>query len=143
MASQKLTDMCLESILWNKDPVELQQEAKEITTNGSVHELLQKLLRAETVIQEHAQREKDKGNESTIGSGMNQGSHRRDMNSSTELTCKPTKSRNTPQRMESEISIKGVKYFICKQKGHMAKSCPEVRKNPARTVVPDLPLLMQ
>ena len=54
MAPQKLTDVCLESILWNKVPVELQREVKEITTDGSVHELLQKLLRAEAVIQERA-----------------------------------------------------------------------------------------
>ena len=38
--------------------MELQREIKEITTDGSVHELLQKLLRAETVIQERARREK-------------------------------------------------------------------------------------
>ena len=54
MAPKKLTDVCLESILWNKGPVELQREVEEITTDGSVHELLQKLLRAETVIQERA-----------------------------------------------------------------------------------------
>ena len=135
MAPQKLTDVCLESILWNKAPVELQREVKEITTDGSVHELLQKLLRAEAVIQERARREKAKGNESTTGSGMNQRSNRREMNSSTELTRKPTETRNTPRRMESEMGIKGVKCFICKQKGHMAKSCPEARKNPARMVV--------
>ena len=48
-------DVCLESLLWNKVPVELQREVKEITTDGSVHELFQKLLRAEAVIQERAQ----------------------------------------------------------------------------------------
>ena len=36
MAPHKLTDVCLESILWNKVPVELQAEVKEITTDGSV-----------------------------------------------------------------------------------------------------------
>ena len=55
MAPQKLTDVCLESILWNKVPMELQQEVKEITIDGSIHELFQKLLRAEAVIQERAQ----------------------------------------------------------------------------------------
>ena len=48
MASDKLTDSTLESILWNKVPVELQKEVKEIT--GSMQELLQKLFRAESVI---------------------------------------------------------------------------------------------
>ena len=135
MAPQKLTDVCLESILWNKVPVELQQEVKEITTDGSVHELLQKLLRAEAVIQERARREKAKGNESTTGSGRNQRSHKRNINSSTELTHKLTETKSIPTRMESEMSVRGVKCFICKQKGHMAKSCPEARKNPARMVV--------
>ena len=71
---EKPTDVCLESILWNKVPVELQREAKEITTDGSVHELLQKLLRAETVIQEHAQQEKTKDNESKSGNSSSPGS---------------------------------------------------------------------
>ena len=48
MAPEKLTDNILESILRNKVPVELQQEVKEIS--GSVQELLQKLLRAESVL---------------------------------------------------------------------------------------------
>jgi len=51
MAPRKLTDETLESILWNKVPVELQKEVKEIT-DGSVQELLHRLLRAEAVLQE-------------------------------------------------------------------------------------------
>ena len=39
MASQKLRDETLESILWNKVPVELQQEVKKIT-GSSVQDLL-------------------------------------------------------------------------------------------------------
>ena len=41
----------MESILWNKVLLELQQELKEIP-DGSVQELLQKLLCAEITIQE-------------------------------------------------------------------------------------------
>ena len=52
MAPNKLTNVCLESILQNKAPVEIQAEVKEITTDGSVQELIQKLMRAEAVIQE-------------------------------------------------------------------------------------------
>ena len=52
MAPNKLANVCLESILRNKAPVELQAEVKEITTDGSVQELIQKLMRAEAVIQE-------------------------------------------------------------------------------------------
>ena len=48
MALQKLKDETLESVLWNKVPLELQQEVREIT-DGSVQELLQKLLRAESM----------------------------------------------------------------------------------------------
>jgi len=53
MAPRKLTDETLESILWNKVPIELQKEVKE-NTDGSVKELLHKLLKAETVLQERA-----------------------------------------------------------------------------------------
>ena len=116
MAPQKLTDVCIESILWNKAPVELQREVKEITTDGSVSE----------------SRDSDPGAcpvRKGQGGGMNQRSNRRDMNSSIELTRKPTETKNTPRRMESEMGIKGVKCFICKQKGHMAKSCPEASPN--------------
>jgi len=44
MAPTKLTDEVLESILWNKAPIELQKEIKEITV-GSVQELLHKYLK--------------------------------------------------------------------------------------------------
>ena len=57
MAPEKLTDATMESILWNKVPLELQQELKEIL-DGSVQELLQKLLHAETTIQEREWRRK-------------------------------------------------------------------------------------
>ena len=40
---QKVTNTVLEWILWNKVPVKLQKELKEIM-DGSVQELLQKLL---------------------------------------------------------------------------------------------------
>ena len=55
MAPTKLTDEVLESILWNKAPLELQKEIKEITV-GSVQELLHKLLKAEATVQERDRR---------------------------------------------------------------------------------------
>jgi len=58
MAPQKLTDTVLESILWNKVPVKLQQEVKEIT-DGSLQELLQKILKAESVVEERERRAPD------------------------------------------------------------------------------------
>lgn len=51
MAPEKLTDATMESILWNKVPIVLQQELKEIP-NGSVQELMQKLLHVEATLQE-------------------------------------------------------------------------------------------
>jgi len=58
MAPQKLTDVALESILWNKVPLKLQREEREIT-DGSVQELLQKLLHTESVVEECGQRTQD------------------------------------------------------------------------------------
>ena len=55
MAPSKLSDEVLESILWNKAPVELQREIKEITV-GSVQELLHKLLHAKSTLQERERR---------------------------------------------------------------------------------------
>ena len=55
MAPRRLTDETLESILWNKVPIGLQMEVKEIT-DGCVQELLHRLLRAEAVLQERARR---------------------------------------------------------------------------------------
>lgn len=55
MAPTMLTDAVLESILWNKVPVSLQQEVKELTV-GNVQALLQKLLCAESVIRERSRR---------------------------------------------------------------------------------------
>ena len=49
-----LRDSVLESILWNKTPVSLQQEIKEISVS-SVQEPLQKLLHAESAVQEQNQ----------------------------------------------------------------------------------------
>ena len=55
MASTKLTDETLESILLNKAPVELQREVREIL-DGSVQELLQQQLRAVEVVAEQKRR---------------------------------------------------------------------------------------
>ena len=55
MVPQKLRDKTLESILWNKVPLELQQEVREIT-DGLVQELLQKLVKVESVIAQRKRR---------------------------------------------------------------------------------------
>ena len=50
MPPRKLTDQVLESIMWNTVPVKLQLEVKELI-DGSVQELLHKLLKAESVVE--------------------------------------------------------------------------------------------
>ena len=60
MAPTKLTNETLESILWNKAPVELQKEVGEIP-DGSVQELLQRLLRAEEMVAERKRRSQGSG----------------------------------------------------------------------------------
>ena len=57
VAPEKLSDATMESILWNKVPIALQQELKEIP-DGSVQELLQRLLRAEATLKERENRSK-------------------------------------------------------------------------------------
>ena len=51
MAPEKLSDATMESILWSKVPIALQQELKEIP-DDSVQELLQRLLHAEATLKE-------------------------------------------------------------------------------------------
>ena len=60
MAPDQLSNNNLISILWNKVPVTLQKEVKEIK-DWSLQELLQRLLRAEARIEEREQR--NKGND--------------------------------------------------------------------------------
>ena len=66
MAPEKLSDSTLESILWNKIPIELQQEVKEIT-DVSVQKLLMKLLRAEAVVAERKRRSRETTEKPTGG----------------------------------------------------------------------------
>ena len=60
LAPIKLTDETLESILWNKAPIELQKEVREIP-DGFVQELLQRLLRAVEVVAERKRRSQSSG----------------------------------------------------------------------------------
>ena len=134
MAPEKLTDATMESILWNKVPLELQQELKEIP-DGSVQELLQKLLRAEATIQERARRKKEI-NQTHSPRAVSQ----RDSNSTTQsaMPRRVEQSNSSPQGsqpqrdkgQEVEMSMRGVKCFNCRKKGHIATNCPEPpRKN--------------
>ena len=133
MAPQKLTDTVLESILWNKVPVRLQKEVKEIT-DGSVQELLQKLLKAESVIEEQERRA---AGGSSSHSRKDQGrinEHRQDpvaeANRSSETTRKAVNAQKRPDS-RAEFGMQSVKCFKCSKSGHVAKDCPEKRQNQA------------
>ena len=130
MAPEKLSDSILESILWNKVPIELQQEVKEIT-DGSVQELLMKLLRAESVVAERKRRsretaEKSGGRRYTPnrrgGDANDKPEEERGQNSKDSNQRKSTTRKST---LPGEASMQHVKCFRCKGKGHMAKDCPE------------------
>jgi len=119
MAPRRLNDETLESILWNKVPLELQKELGEIPV-GSVQELLQRLLRAESVIQERARR-----------SGLSEGNPRRERQGETVFSKSGKVSQDksssvsvpTKAKHQLEMSMKGVRCFKCQKTGHLAKNC--------------------
>ena len=135
MAPRKLNDETLESILWNKVPLELQKELGEIPA-GSVQELLQRLLRAKIVIQERARRggsgeripKKERQSETVYNKF---GKVSQDKNSSNST---PTKPKN-----QVEMFMKGVKCFKCQKTGHIARNCTESKTKSSLRVDVDSP----
>ena len=135
MAPEKLSDATVESILWNKVPIALQQELKEIP-DGSVQELLQRLLRAEATLKERERRTKGiklglsqrltfNSNRSP-SSGPGRGSNN---DNAAEKSGYNTSSSNTNShdQQQREMSLKTVKCYNCHKKGHLAKDCPTPR----------------
>ena len=145
MAPEKLNDSILESILWNKVPVELQQEVKEIT-DGSVQELLMKLLRAESVVAERKRRsrettEKTSGVRQYVpnrrsGDASNKSEESRGSNAKDPNQKKSTSGKSTQQ---GEASMQQIKCYRCKAKGHIAKNCPEAPQKPGANVIESEP----
>ena len=138
MAPQKLTDTVLESILWNKVPVKLQREVKEIT-DGSVQELLQRLLKAESIVEERERRAAE-GTPRRIRrdpgriTENNQDQHTTGSRSSEPGKC--TSKSDVKSRSKAEMGLQSVKCFKCAKLGHVAKDCPEKRQNqPTRRIV--------
>ena len=136
MAPHKLTNVCLESILWNKVPVELQAEVKEIITDGSVQELLQRLMRAETVIHERKQRDELVQGQMQHGRTSQQRKHTKaPQQGVVPRSNVDTGSVNSPAGTSEEMTLKAVKCFNCKKKGHIAKMCLEPRRKDATRLV--------
>ena len=124
MAPQKLTDGTLESILWNKVPIELQKEIKEIP-DGSVQELLQRLLRAESVLAERKRRSQSSNvsTSKTPGNSQDRGNSQMSRPSPRDPGRTGKKSIGSPQTA-AEMSSKEIRCFNCRKKGHIAKQCP-------------------
>lgn len=129
MAPEKLTDATMESILWNKVPIALQQELKEIP-DGSVQELLQKLLCAEATLKEQEHRSKETrqsaSRQETPASARALSSGQGRNSSSGNVTGRSGNTAANPQQ-GAEMSMKAVKCYNCHKKGHLAKDCTEPR----------------
>ena len=117
MAPEKLNDSILESILWNKVPVELQQEVKEIT-DGSVQELLMKLLRAESVVAERKRRNRETTEKASGGRQYAPNRRSGDVSNKSEefKGSDPNQKRNTTGKstLQGEASMQQIK---CYRKG--------------------------
>ena len=127
MAPEKLTDATMEFTLWNKVPIVLQQELKEIP-EGSVQELLQKLLRTESTLRERERRSKEtrrltSQQDMATPPRLQNSGQGRSINS-TNTTGRSGNSATNPQQ-GAEMSIKAVKCYNCHKKGHLAKDCAE------------------
>ena len=135
MAPTMLTDAVMESILWNKVPVALQQEVKELSV-GNVQVLLQKLLRAESVVQERSRRfnKEQRGHPSTPRKARDRPAEPSDPtpNKGGTEPCSDPIRRPDVKREDgnAEMGQKKVKCFKCRQRGHIALHCPQAKKEP-------------
>ena len=122
IAPWKLTDETFESILWNKVPVELQKEVKEIT-DGSVQESLHRLLRAEAVLQERARRTSQQTSKKCF-TGVSVKFQNYPSPKVGQMSQR--KQEQVASISTTEMSLRRVKCFNSNQKAHLAKMCQEV-----------------
>jgi len=138
MAPEKLSDSILESILWNKVPVELQLEVKEIT-DSSVQELL---MKSESVVAKRKRRSQETTEKPSNGRYYVPGKRSSDISKKPD-EVKSVNSKDSTQKklstmkstQQSEASMQHIKCYKCKTKGHMAKNCPEVTQKPGANVI--------
>ena len=123
LALTKLTNETLESILWNKAPIELQKEVREIP-DGSVQELLQRLLRAEQVVAERKRRSQSSGATTKIRTRSAVSPAREPSRDDEGVTRKARSSWQVYG--PPEATLKNVKCFKCHRKGHIAAKCPKL-----------------
>ena len=124
MAPTMLTDAVMESILWNKVPVALQQEVKELSV-GNVQVLLQKLLCAESgeepaVLRGHTSAPRKARDRPTEPSDLT--SNRAGPEAQSDPTRRPDAKKEDGN---AEMGQKKVKCFKCHQRGHIALNCPQ------------------
>ena len=136
LAPDKLSDVNLESILWNKVPVVLQKEVGEMK-DWSLQELFQRLLKAEARVQERQRRQQSTSimqavHNVTKGIKTVSIDNRKRLlppqtrnTSNTPIEAMPRSNRAHRDRPTGEMQAKNVKCFNCNEKGHFASSCPK------------------
>ena len=127
-APEQLSNDNLISILWNKVPYKLQKEVGEIN-DWSLQELLQRLLRAESRVEEHERRANQpvlRRRRAQADDGDNQAT--RTLIARTPANTDKEMSRQASARGNGELELKNVKCFGCHKKGHVVSECPD-KKN--------------
>ena len=125
MAPEKLTDVALESILWNKVSIALQQELKEIP-DGSVQELLQKLLCVEATFKEREHHSREARRVAThqdlnIPTRPQNSGQGRGNNSGNTAGRNGTVNSATDPQQGAELSLKAVKCYNCQKRAYESK----------------------
>ena len=128
------------SILWNKVPLKLQKEVGEVK-DWSLQELLQRLLRADSRVEERECR--------TSQATPRRRQLQADFSDSNQFTTasttrvRSTDKGNNRQSSTGELGLKSVKCFGCRKKGHVVSECPDRKKSEsARMIQADVETLL-
>jgi len=106
---------------WNRVPYKLQKEVGEFK-EWSLQELLQRLMRAESRVEERECR----SNPSLQKKRWSAESKRKDSkNKQTNTVRIGNHDKTAVTKAGAELKLKKVKCFGCHQKGHVLSDCPE------------------